>query len=115
VLSPPDLCEFLIVGGGDFLTEFFCQGLIGWLNQDGAIREDDGRHAAEAFIGRFYELLRIFVLIDVDKIIADLVLIKKTPRTPAITAPVGAIDDDLVWHDPSIFSECNFCAPSSRR
>ncbi len=73
------------------MLELLLELQVGRLYQYGAIRPDDGRDAAIAFIGLDDELFGCFVMIDIDPPVRDVVLFQELFRPPAIRAPFGGV------------------------
>jgi hypothetical protein len=71
----------------ELYTQLFGQRLVGWLHKDRPVFEDNGWHAAHTAIGCHDKLFSIFIAVNIDKIILNIILIQITSRPAAITAP----------------------------
>src|SRR5579885_2166985 len=62
-----------------------------WLNQNGAIREDNRRHTSCAFIHAHNDFGCTFILFNIDVLVGNAMSIKPALRETAISAPGGRI------------------------
>lgn len=81
----------LEVKGLELYTQFIGKRFIRGLYKDRSIFKHDSRNTAHASIGSQNELFGLFVIVDIDKIIRNMILIQIASCPATVSAPIGSV------------------------